>query len=746
MRRLMTFLGIAVVVTAVCLVPVACNKGGDTSTSPSVVSEAPATGGSNASVPAPPASGTGQTVTGSGICAGKQVYATANGAIGYCVLDTNFSSPESGMGMCQTIDPSKVSRVYKKIGIVAPKGGYTRTAIYSDPMNGCGATASGGGSDIDNNGKSFKDGDVITLFRNIGPDACGRDQWDGDLRDGTNRVDVLGYVLDYPQPCVTCETINGSLTYTQDGTTITVTPKFNHKVGDTKINGVLDWGDNTTSSATNGVPVSHTYPAEPQQKFTIKLKLTGGGVECDPSITVTVGTNPTCKDYTPPTITGDLGVTPGPSSYTFDAGTVAPTGGTWSTALPATVNRPNFGQPDASFSDTYTKSYGPDNLKCTVSKPFTKTVPAKDPTCGDVNPQLSTYTVGADSVHAKSVRASIASTYNVGLHGSWVNPGTGSLAYGDGASDNENNPFNVTHGYAQTDSQQTLTAILTVVRGSLTCPVTTPVVIPPRTKTCADYTPTPPDFRGDLDLTDKTATTEKVTSGTVRPSGGTWSDPLPKVVNRPAYGSTFTFSDVYTEVVSYGPSELQCTKSYDHTYSIAIPPQDCPKVNTWTLKNNRSDQVTYAIVVATNKDDPADSIIPNGTFNLGPGASATFTGFNSQTLYAFYKLPQTGPTQYVYYMHDSSSHARDACTADGGTWQDGPNHECDTPHRHGNSNNNYKWSNYYGSDDATYQSSIPGVTTYEYDFTDSATSTACGVKGSWLHDASLTVNCACNNP
>ncbi|HUO75404.1 MAG TPA: hypothetical protein VMU12_00590 [Candidatus Paceibacterota bacterium] len=742
MRRLMTFLGIAAVVTAVCLVPVACNKGGDTSTSPSVVSEAPATSGSNASVPAPPASGTGQTVTGSGICEGKETVSSRDKTLTFCVLDTNLDLLDN---RCQVVTASKKYTV--TWGIISASDGWLRSGAFHAPENSCGSAGSGNGAD-QNDHLTFKASTVgvkLTTQWDVSVNSCGMDQHDGLFKNATDEVRwPFGVVFNYPEPCVTCETINGSLTYTQDGTTITVTPKFNHKVGDTKINGVLDWGDNTTSSATNGVPVSHTYPAEPQQKFTIKLKLTGGGVECDPSITVTVGTNPTCKDYTPPTITGDLGVTPGPSSYTFDAGTVAPTGGTWSTALPATVNRPNFGQPDASFSDTYTKSYGPDNLKCTVSKPFTKTVPAKDPTCGDVNPQLSTYTVGADSVHAKSVRASIASTYNVGLHGSWVNPGTGSLAYGDGASDNENNPFNVTHGYAQTDSQQTLTATLTVVRGSLTCPVTTPVVIPPRTKTCADYTPTPPDFRGDLDLTDKTATTEKVTSGTVRPSGGTWSDPLPKVVNRPAYGSTFTFSDVYTEVVSYGPSELQCTKSYDHTYSIAIPPQDCPKVNTWTLKNNRSDQVTYAIVVATNKDDPADSIIPNGTFNLGPGASATFTGFNSQTLYAFYKLPQTGPTQYVYYMHDSSSHARDACTADGGTWQDGPNHECDTPHRHGNSNNNYKWSNYYGSDDATYQSSIPGVTTYEYDFTDSATSTACGVQAAWLHDASLTVSCACS--
>ena len=61
-----------------------------------------------------------------------------------------------------------------------------------------------------------------------------------------------------------------------------------------------------------------------------------------------------------------------------------------------------------------------------------------------------------------------------------------------------------------------------------------------------------------------------VTSGTVSPSGGSFSPNLPKTVSRPSAGSgDGTFTTTYTK--SYGAEALHCTASHD--YSIGIPQQ-----------------------------------------------------------------------------------------------------------------------------------------------------------------------------
>ncbi len=271
--------------------------------------------------------------------------------------------------------------------------------------------------------------------------------------------------------------------------------------------------------------------------------------------------------------------------------------------------------------------------------------------------------------------------------------------------------------------------------------------VPPKGDTCDNYTPTPPTFGGALALTNETATTEKVTAGSVSPAGGTWSDPLPKTVNRPEYGSTLTFSDTYTKVVSYGPENLRCSKSYDHQYDISIPAKACPKANVWTLTNETDEAGIYTIVVVTNKSNPAGSIVES--FDLARNAHANFSGYNNQQLHAFFKIAHTDPLLYVYYMHDSSSHAREACQNDGGTWLDGDNHVCNTPHRHGNSGNNYKWSHYYWEYDAYYQGSTGGGTSYTYEFADSETSGSCGavtfssIAAQCRLQASLKVECQC---
>lgn len=88
---------------------------------------------------------------------------------------------------------------------------------------------------------------------------------------------------------------------------------------------------------------------------------------------------PACSDYTPPTITGSPAVAINPTTVTVTAGSVAPTGGSFTPALPLTVERPLYNQPAGSWSTTYNLPYGPAALHCSVSKPFTGPVPPKDP-------------------------------------------------------------------------------------------------------------------------------------------------------------------------------------------------------------------------------------------------------------------------------------------------------------------------------------------------------------------------------
>jgi len=282
----------------------------------------------------------------------------------------------------------------------------------------------------------------------------------------------------------------------------------------------------------------------------------------------------------------------------------------------------------------------------------TDLVSNKEPeSCEDVAVRFS---FAQESVSA----AAVSSSYNVCFQGGWVNPGTGSLDFGDASSTSVSNPFTQCHGYNQTASEQNLTAKLTVVRGNLSCPKTLAVKIPPKQDTCENYTPPPaPSWGGALALTGQTATQVTVTSGTVSPAGGTFNPTLPADVARPPYGSTGSFETTYTVTLPYGPENLRCSKQFSHDYSITIPPQECPKSNVWTVKNKRTDNVTYTIVIVTNKFLPGLSTVE--TFQLGPGESATFTGYNNKTLYAFFKL---GPLNYDY-ADSASSGSCGAVTA-----------------------------------------------------------------------------------
>lgn len=104
-----------------------------------------------------------------------------------------------------------------------------------------------------------------------------------------------------------------------------------------------------------------------------------------------------CSNYEPPAITGSPHVTTTATQVTVDAGTVAPGGGVFTPSLPLSVTRPDYGQPATAWNTDYTKSYGPENLHCLVSKHFTGPVGPKDPTCEQQNPPSASFGGFTDS-------------------------------------------------------------------------------------------------------------------------------------------------------------------------------------------------------------------------------------------------------------------------------------------------------------------------------------------------------------
>ena len=91
--------------------------------------------------------------------------------------------------------------------------------------------------------------------------------------------------------------------------------------------------------------------------------------------------NPTCDNYTKPTITGDISMGLQLTLAVFDRGTVAPNGGTFNPVLPASMHRPAPGQPPGSFSNVYELQYGPSELQCFVRRTFLKPVPPRESVC-----------------------------------------------------------------------------------------------------------------------------------------------------------------------------------------------------------------------------------------------------------------------------------------------------------------------------------------------------------------------------
>jgi hypothetical protein len=139
-----------------------------------------------------------------------------------------------------------------------------------------------------------------------------------------------------------------------------------------------------------------------------------GGTECPtdprsidergtPNITLR-GPDCRCDDYEKPSITGDIAMVVDTDAGVahITRGSVAPAAVSLNPALPVDITQPAYGQPATEFSTTGTLSFGPAELQCSVSKPFTKTVPPQEHVrdCEDMAAHCSAVSVNTSDIIA----------------------------------------------------------------------------------------------------------------------------------------------------------------------------------------------------------------------------------------------------------------------------------------------------------------------------------------------------------
>lgn len=177
--------------------------------------------------------------------------------------------------------------------------------------------------------------------------------------------------------------------------------------------GTLQWGDGSSEPVGSAFSKSREFPLkDTAQTFTATLNVVRGQLSCPAQFTIRVPPrDSTCEDFDALVITGDIAMSLSATQVSITSGTVAPSGGSFTPSLPATVNRLPYGSGSTTFNTTYRLGYGPENLECFVRKDFSKEVPQKERSCGDVSPSVS---VAVDGTSAKCT-------------GTWTNPGSGSM-------------------------------------------------------------------------------------------------------------------------------------------------------------------------------------------------------------------------------------------------------------------------------------------------------------------------------
>lgn len=612
---------------------VACHggKGVDTGTSPSI-DFTPVTPVAT-STPVPK----GSLTTGTGICTDKNTWKSPDGTLQICEISRTL---ELGGDICQPVPVNGGSWTYT-FGIISTGAGYFFDATFSGPENGCGSIGAtnpgdGGQGHGAYHDKRFPAGESkMTFTFTEDGNSCGRKQDDIDAVNEASgaRLNIIGFVLGYLNPCTTCD--DGRLTATEQQVpsdnkvteTITVTLK------DKKLPFTITWGDGTIDSKDVAGQYVHTYPGgETEKSYTVIVSYGAQYKPCDAKFIVKVPPvkKKECGDYTKPSIVLTDNTTLTETQLTGSV-TATPANGSWSPAQAFPYNRPNAGQTATALHFNYTVPYGPEGLQCTVSKAIDLSVPPKDDSCANYTKPtvvLTAYT----SLTPTQMTGYVEGTPE---GGSWSpaqafpydrpNAGQPPLAL--------HFDYTVKYGPESLKCSTSKGIDLSVAPKDRACadmaascnavdtsPLTSPVAT---VKTTCTWTP-PPSV-GQLTLTPFTTS--------INPGDVTQAD-----VNRTSSDQTF----------NYG---LKLNGQTCVTGSIVVKAKECEKKNVWTIKNKRSDNVDYTIIIATDKNHPASTTIK--TFVLGPGESDTFEGYNNTTLHAFYKLGTPG--HYNYDWADSKS-------------------------------------------------------------------------------------------
>lgn len=427
----------------------------------------------------------------SGICAGKDSYQAtfADGTkFTYCVLESTLELADN---RCQLV-PEGGKTWTHRIGITSSASGYFLDQIFHSNENSCGSTGANGGKGP-YNAETFPSGDSDFTFTYTRGDGCGMDQEDIYAVINDHRIWVRAVVFNFPKPCRDCAALKTKLNEKQTGKrSYEVSPTWNG--GGTA---ALNWGDGTPviTGVRSGEIYSHTYTGN--GPYTIDLVVTQNGLECPDPVTVKFNPDPeptptpppTCKDYRPPTITGSPQATTTATTVDVSAGSAAPTGGWFSPNVPFSVNRPEYGQSATSWSTRYTLPYGPENLECSVYRYFSGSVPPKEGTCEQRNPEYGTVdasgskSVTGTSPHMSltvssswSVTAGKAQTltfeivYNINSSNFVKKSKSQSFACGEGGQGSltwgQGDTYNSSPNYSSSDGHITGTFTLRVKRGS----------------------------------------------------------------------------------------------------------------------------------------------------------------------------------------------------------------------------------------------------------------------------------------
>lgn len=380
-------------------------------------------------------------------------------------------------------------------------------------------------------------------------------------------------------------------------------------------------GGFTGGNATSGANNDSVFPKTASDyTATANWQVIKGGEICfSGSENVIIEDSVGCEDYTiPAPIFGTPNTPLSPTAMMVND--IPVTNGvvcSWNPSLPSGPHpRPPFGQtvPPLSFHCDGTFTPPSTTLSCSTQGDVSVPIPPQEASCPaqPINVPLSAdVTENATFVRVNSISG------NPLIHNAVTSP----TVPRDLTRPNPGQPASTTI-FTQTG---------TVTHQGLECPASgsVPVVVQPRTTTCADF---PVTVTPGTPVTSQTNTTYTVNTIPITTSPNTagtmvWTPSLPAVLNRPLFGQTA--SQVFNGVFSYTPATgLNCTATASKT--VSIPAQTCETSYppTWTVPTVTQGSTNLS---ATN------SVGSTGEWELNIHATSSLTECNNHNYDHWYK-------------------------------------------------------------------------------------------------------------